>query len=255
MVTASYLTSIGRSIVSLRTSASGEIVDKELLDFAARMAWPSVVLIGILILGPGGVLQRIVGELARNLLQITEVVGQFKISVADFNKSQNQLKESTQWVAQLEEQILSISNRIESINKIAQELAISEGTRSIEKVVSGETVISIGSAENDGQSVTDQSAEEMFADIRERWDRLIENLKARLEPAPFDARSVGQMARKLVDGRRANPLSLSDAELIERLHSQMKRFNRLQSSKDEWLTHDIYAAFVRGVDQAYGALA
>jgi hypothetical protein len=30
--------------------------------------------------------------------------------------------------------------------------------------------------------------------------------------------------------------------------------NRLQSSKDEWLTHDIYSAFIKGVEQADAAL-
>jgi len=227
----------------------GIFVDKELLDFVTKIAWPLVALVGILILGPGGVLQKIVGQLAENLFRITDAVKQFKETAADFHKTQGGLKESTQWVAQLESQLHSISGQIESIHKNTEELAISEGTRSLERAVGEESTTGASSAGTEGQSV-----EDMFVDLRARWDHLVEKLKASVGPDEFDARSVGQMAWKLVDNRRRKPLKSADAELFERLYSQMKRFNRLQNSKDEWLTYDIYSAFVRGIEQADAAL-
>jgi hypothetical protein len=194
-------------------------------------------------------LQKIVGQLLENLFGITHSVEEFKKTAADFHKTQGELKESTLWVAQLENHLHSISERIEIIRTTTQEQAISEGTRSLERVLGDEGATIAGSSAAGGQSI-----EDMFVDLRARWDHLTEKLKARVGPGDFDARSIGQMAWKLVDKRRAKPLKSSDAELFERLHAQMKRFNRLQSSKDEWLAYDIYATFVRGVEQADATL-
>lgn len=90
----------------------------------------------------------------------------------------------------------------------------------------------------------------MFEDIRKRWKALTEKLEGRIGDESFDGRSIGQMALRLTDRRRVNPISPAEAELFERLHSQMKRFNRLKSSHEKWLTHEVYSTFVRGVEQA-----
>ena len=221
----------------------------DLLDFIARIAWPLVALIGVLILGPGGLLQKIVGELSEKLFRITDAIGQFKETANDFHKTVNGLKESTTWVGELRDQLLVISVQLQGINSIAQQLVISEASRALEKTVGEENPNATASPAAMGKS-----PDEMFDDLRDRWDSFTQSLGERVGN-DFDARSVGKMAWKLVDRRRAKPLTESQAALIETLHSQMKRFNRLQSNKDEWLTHDIYAAFVRGIEQASEAIA
>ncbi|RYG88930.1 MAG: hypothetical protein EON58_19660, partial [Alphaproteobacteria bacterium] len=98
------------------------------------------------------------------------------------------------------------------------------------------------------------SADDMYYDIRDRWHAFSEKLKQRVGAENFDARMIGAIARSHVDRRRARPLTSVEADRIERLHSQMKRFNRLQSSREEWLTHEVYSAFVKSVDQAIASL-
>ena len=218
------------------------------LQFFGDIAWPVVALIGLLILGPGGVLQKLIGELAEKLFAITTVVNEFKATASDFEKSRKDLKDSTSWVSQLDDQLNNISSRLESINLATQSLAISEGNRTLLRSVEE------NNAPTQEPTISSKSSDEMFDDIRTQWDDLIKKLKDRVGDNVFDARSIGQMAWKLVDGRRSYQLTPAEAELLGNLHSQMKRFNRLQSSKDEWLTHDIYAAFIKGVEQADAAL-
>jgi hypothetical protein len=225
-------------------------MQSEVLEFIAKVAWPAVGLVAILVLGPGGVLKGIIGELAGNLFRITDAVNSFKTTAADFHRTQSELKDSTNWVGELQQQLHKITTEIENINGTTQQLAISEGNRSLVQAVEAE-----GTRPPDAVSPTEsRSADLMFDDIRDRWYALTEKLKGRVGVDSFDARSIGQMALRLVDGRRAKPLTVADAELFERLHSQMKRFNRLQSSREDWLTHEVYAAFIRGVEQASAAL-
>jgi hypothetical protein len=222
-------------------------MNKELLDFGARIAWPIVGLIGILILGPGGVLKSIIGELADKLFKITSAVESFRATANDFHKTQEELRTSTQWVTNFEGQIKSISEKIESISSNTDQLAISDVTRSITRVVHDEQIDRhAGDTEN-------RSPDELFTQIRGVWENMVNRLRERIGD-PFDARSIGEMAWRAADRRRANPISSADAELIERLHSQMKRFIRLQNRKEEWLTFDIFTAFTRGVEQAIAAL-
>jgi hypothetical protein len=219
-------------------------VEKELLDFGARIAWPLVALIGVIILGVGGALDKILG----NILGIARIVADFKSIATDFSKTQTQLRDSIQGLPQVNEQLLAISQRLENLRANQQDLALDFGARSIELAVGKESATAtIAATENP------LSTDDMFDDMRKRWYSLTDKLKDRVGP-DFDARSVGQMAWRLVDKRRTSPLDESTANLIGLLQSQWKRFTRIQSSKDEWLTEDIYAAFVRGAEQAAAAL-
>jgi len=219
------------------------------MDFLSSIAWPLVALIGLIILGPGGVLQKIVGELTENIFKITQSVKDFKETAEAFHKTQRDLSESIQWVSQFDIQLQSLHVKIENINSITQQLAISEGNRSLERVVGDDGVKVADEQVSDGKS-----ADEMFSDIRIRWDKLMDRLRS-LVGDQFDGRSVGQTARRLVDKRRTKQLKPTDADLFEQLHSQIKRFNYMQNTKNEWLTHETYSAFIRGIEQAEAALS
>ena len=213
------------------------------LDFAAKIAWPAVALVGILILGPGGVLRGIISDLSQSLLKITDAIQEFKATASNLNDRVEGLKSSTTWVSTLDDQLQNITVKLESISVTTQDLAISEGSRVIESSAPA------NSPEAE-KLVVLESADQMLDDIRARWSGVVDRLRQRLGRDQFDARMVGEMAWLLVDGRRKNAITRESAELVGQLATQMKRFNRLQSSKDEWLTHDVYSAFVRGVERA-----
>lgn len=221
----------------------------EWLEFGGKIAWPLVALIGVLILGPGGVLQKLVGELATNLFKITTSVDEFKKTASEIEKTMGKLDGSTQWLNDLQSQLASIATNLDNVRYDTQQLAVSEGSRSLRQAADNNPAAGIEIPTAEGLSTN-----EMFVDIQNRWNGLTGKLRDRLGAENFDARSIGQMAWRLVDRRRNPPLSKADAELIEQLHSQMKRFVRLRSTKDEWLTHEVYAPFVLGVDQALAAL-
>ncbi|RZJ47202.1 MAG: hypothetical protein EON87_01785 [Brevundimonas sp.] len=217
------------------------------LDFIARIAWPAVALVGILILGPGGVLRGIISDLSQSLLKITDAIQEFKATAADLGERVDTLKSSTGWVGDLNAQLNGIQSKLESISANTQFLAVNEGSRNIEN--------SNPHAEDGGDApALLESPDEMLAVVQERWNELVEVLRDRLGPDVFDARSIGAMAWKLVDGRRRHQISVEDAELISQLAAQMKRFTRLQSTREEWLTHEVYAPFVRGLERAVGIL-
>jgi hypothetical protein len=231
-------------------------MDKELLDFFARIAWPLVAFAALLILGPFGALDKIIKGVVENLVKISGSINDFRAIAEDFNKTERQLKESASWVSTFGEQVRSILASMDSTNIIVQQLMISVQQLKTSAASSPQSPPAFDEPDTADTPAQPErlSADHMFNDIRDRWEDLVEKLKARVGPDQFDARSVGQMARKLVDRRFRDPLDPADAELIEQLHSQVKRFNRLQSNKEEWLTQDIYSAFVSGVKQAAEAL-
>jgi|GEM_PF-1351541 hypothetical protein len=227
-------------------------MQSEVLEFIAKVAWPFVGLIAILVLGPGCVLKGIIGALGENLYKITAAVNESKTTAADFHRAQTELKDSTKWVTELQAQLDKIADKIESINITTAQLVIQYDNRFLVQAVGAAGTSPTAATAAEGP----RSAQVMFDDIPARWRELIAKLKTRVGNDAFDARSIGQMAWRLVDGRlsKHEQLTATDAELIERLHSQMKRFNRLQSNFEDWLTHEVYSAFIQGVDQASAAL-
>lgn len=218
-------------------------------EFIAALAWPTVALAGVLLLGPGGYLKSAVGEIASKLLSINSSIREFKAITENFGSSQKQLSDSITQLGEARAQMLSLKSSIESINLSTSELAISAGKREVDEA-SGVT---------DGQALASQdeslSPDEMYDRIGSSWTQLTAKIRERIGTENFDARSVGTAAWKLADGRRSNPIRHQDAELVETLHSQFKRFSRLYSSRQDWLTYDVFNSFVRGVEKSLRALS
>lgn len=228
----------------------------DILEFVAKIAWPLVALIAIVFLGPMGVLRETIGELADKLFKMTQAVNDFKQTATEFNKTQELLKNSSVWVGEMQSQLASIADQLDKVRQTTQEIdltiqenAIIEGSRSLGQPLEVAEGVSVAPEE-----ALPLSADDMYYAIRDRWHAFSEKLKQRVGAENFDARMIGAIARSHVDRRRARPLTSSEADLIERLHSQMKRFNRLQRSREEWLTHEVYGAFVKSVDQAIASL-
>lgn len=224
-------------------------MDETVASLISSIAWPTVALIAIIILGPGGLLKASIAEITNNLLQLNASIEKFKKSSESLGESQAKLGTSLEWMSGIEQRLLSLGTQLERVRSGTDEIAINLGNRALEQAVPR--------SETDKNDVgTDESellADEMLLNIRTKWDELVTQLRTRVG-AEFDARSVGQMAWRLVDGRRRKPLAREDAELIENLHSQVKRFNRLHGNIGDILTHDVYLTFIRSVDKALAAL-
>lgn len=218
------------------------------LTFISQVSWPMVALVAVLVLGPFGLLRSLIKDLAENAFKITDSVQQFKETVDGFHKTQLRLREDTAWVADLQSQLSAISAKLESVSANTQDLAISEGSRSLAQASRIDAVVPAAASDRT------MSPDEMMSEIRARWAVFTNKLKQRVGDDNFDARSIGNAAWSLVDKRRKNPLNESDAELIEHLYAQLKRFNRLQSTKDEWLTYEVYATFITRLEQALSLL-
>ncbi|MDE2597692.1 MAG: hypothetical protein KGL44_12530 [Sphingomonadales bacterium] len=222
-------------------------------ELISSLAWPGVALIAIIILGPGGVLNSTIGELANKLMSINSSVKEFKNSVADFNESQRAMASAVAAIRELDGELAKMSGKLETIRQITTENAIEQGKARIAEEVSqvgGESGVQPELVQEEPLEV-----DQMHELILQKWSMLTELLRERVGAENYDGRAIGQMARMLADKRRrVKHIEIADAELIEGLHSQYKRFVRLTASRAEWLTSEVYLNFVQGVDRAISLL-
>lgn len=219
-----------------------------IFDFVAKLAWPIVALIGILILGPGGVLKSIVGELADKLLHITSSIAELKKTAEDFNQTQRNLSTSTTWMSELHLQLQSITNQLDTVKKYATESVIKEAVDTFQDELEADEN-TIGELDK----LEKMTPETMYQEIEGLWKYLTDKIQKLVGDA-YDGRAIGQMASKLSHGKRKQPLPKKEAERIGHLHSNWKSFNRLKSSKSEWLTPEVYTAFIQNVKKASASL-
>lgn len=220
-------------------------------ELISDLAWPIVALIGIWILGPGGLLKSIVGELTERLLKVNSAISELKNTVEQFNDIQRKFSDSTDWVSEFQNKLATITSQIREIKSIAEEQvaqAISEGSKTFGNDPSA-------GAAKEVTELDRKSPDDMFDDISTKWAKLTAVLKERVGQDAYDGRAIGQMAWILVDKRRKNPLQSTDAELLENLHSQWKRFTRLHATRTDWLTPEVYLGFVTGVERAEKAIS
>jgi hypothetical protein len=92
----------------------------------------------------------------------------------------------------------------------------------------------------------------LYKDMMAKWDRFLGVFRQRLLEANIapTMNRIGKMIYMLTDRRRRSPLPLETAELITALHSQYKRYTRMQGTRSEWLTPDVHDEFVRMVETA-----
>jgi Sec-independent protein translocase protein TatA len=241
------------------------------MDFVIKFldvaAWPIVAIIGILVLGPGGVLLAFTDRLGRSIGDFTRAIPELKETASTLRSDTETLVAKAQDITtRFSEEYRGLEERIDRLSKrISDQLtevreALDEMDKS--KIVEVQEEINrvVDGALPDEEAVlipngSDPSADEMMDTLKQEWDILAETLRERLgNPEYFDRRQIGSMAWRLSHGRRTNKISKDDAELIAELHSQFKRFTRLSSSKDEWLTGDVFSSFLSGVRKALGAL-
>ncbi|RWO86520.1 hypothetical protein [Mesorhizobium sp.] len=234
------------------------------------MAWPFVALLALIILGPGGVLLRFTESLGSSISNFTKSLPELKSTAltmkSDVDTLVSRSRDMSEGVSkefqEIEARIDRLSSRfLEAMTDVKAVVDEIDRGKIVESQLQIKEAISENPSNEDSEVSLAKSAEiilspdQMIDKMRISWTSLVENLKRRLGNADFDGRQIGTMAWKLADGRRSKPLTNSDADLIQNLHSQYKRFMRMQTSKDEWLTPDIFGSFQRGVEKANRALA
>ncbi|MDO7833855.1 hypothetical protein Q4610_02245 [Sphingobium sp. HBC34] len=215
------------------------------LEFAAAIAWPAVALIALLILGLSDTLPKSVDRLAGSLLSIKSSVEEFKQVSEKFNDRQRAVNESLEWLSKADSELSRISDVLKSIQTNTDDIALSQGDKEISEVVGDEEEVA------DADSSSKLNAQQRYNDIHRKWAELKDRMELRIGADDYDGRAIGAMARTLA---HQNRIMKKDAELIETLHSQFKRFARMSRTKEEWLTREIYENFIRGVDRALKGL-
>lgn len=228
-------------------------------------AWPVVALLGVILLGPGGYLLRFAKSLGDSLGSFNRSIPELKDTALTLRSDVEMLVATAKTVSSvfsdeykgLEERIDALSKKLsDQLSEVREALddmdksRIVESQEEIAKALDGPGA-EVAQELLEEQQGAELSPDEMMEAIKIEWDSLAEKLKARLgNPEYFDKRQVGSMAWRLSHGKRLNPISKATAELIADLHSQYKRFIRLTSSKDEWLTPDVHHNFLIGVRKA-----
>jgi hypothetical protein len=97
----------------------------------------------------------------------------------------------------------------------------------------------------------------LYKSMMAEWEKFLAVFRQRLLDANITPvmNRIGKMTYQLTDKRRRTPLPIETAELITALHSQYKRYTRLQGTKAQWLTSIIHDDFVRLVETAVRELS
>jgi hypothetical protein len=97
-----------------------------------------------------------------------------------------------------------------------------------------------------------KSADALYKDMMAQWDKFLAVFRQRLIDANITPvmNRIGRMTYQLTDKRRRSPLPLETAELITALHSQYRRYTRLQGTREQWMTREVRDSFVKLVETA-----
>ena len=109
----------------------------DLYAFISAIAWPIVALIGILILGPGGVLKSSIVGLADKLMSIRSSIDEFKKISDDFQEKQRSMADSMQWLKDSGNELARISKSLDSVRENTNEIVLAQGEKQISEA-SGE---------------------------------------------------------------------------------------------------------------------
>lgn len=115
-----------------------------------------------------------------------------------------------------------------------------------------EEIIQIAPLHNLDEIGDDLATTEMLMRMKTAWEQLSSTLDHALQKQGHNLNSnkftLG--ASILANPRHATHLRKEDARLIGKLHSQYRRFERLERDKEEWLTPKVYISFMSGVKRA-----
>ena len=182
-------------------------------DLIIKLAWPIVTLIGILILGPGGVLVKV----AKEFTGITNAVADFKKHVSALVEAQRNLSGSSEWILSLQTQLETLNLQIKQMRSDTDEIAIKESARSLEENEDSAATLDSRATSSDDSSATNETKtpDEMFQEIVIKWNECTAKIRNLVGLNAYDGRAIGQMAWKLSHRSRNSAIEKKDAKLIE----------------------------------------
>jgi hypothetical protein len=240
-----------------------------------KLAWPFVAVLAIIILGPMGLLQRLVDSIAQNIGSLSRAVADFKETVLTIRPELELLSRRSNEISQtFRDSTVEIEGRITAVKTELADISrhitgalpeLREHVTSLQaesadisrkvsvmlrQIAAGDTDVNESlEGEDAGAPVrSSNTAELMLTNIRKSWHDFVDVLRGISgDPAGFDARMVGSLAYYMADGRRKGAIPRDLAEEIASLHSRYKRWMRMQSTKEDWLTEPLYDAFDKSI--------
>jgi hypothetical protein len=224
-----------------------------------HLAWPMVALVMFLLALP--VIYLKLSDISRAILMLKEMPGSLAGTLKEFQTLASEVSRETKVIAEQVEglqgkiasSLAELSRTTEQIRQLQDaQLELDESRIGLESKELRE-IVGADPAEQASESI---SLEEMQARLVGKWILFEGQLKQRVETAgrEYNPKRPGQAAYVLTDRRRRPHITRETADLIARLGRQYRKFERLVDAKEEWLTPEVYSAFMRGLDQASRAL-
>lgn len=241
------------------------MIDDSIVSLVRALAWPTVAFAGVIVLGPLGYLEKFAKILFASIADLNKAVTEFRDSTLTLRHDMEAFRgvsgevsrEFSAKLADVNAQLLKTGETLDEISRKADRTIEISGASLRETLADEQQEVdpefdSTGAVNSEDQY---QQVDAMFDEMVGEWNQLVEKLKIALGGKDFDARQIATMATRLMDGRRKNAIDAEAASQIGRLHSQFKRFMRLQSTRDEWLTPELQTSFIKQVRAARRILA
>lgn len=216
-----------------------------MLELLVQLAWPIVALFALI---------SVWILFGRDAKKLPTAIADIRKLVNDLPAVQDlatQLKEIKSEMESINKNVGLFGNKISDLSKLTAQESVERAAEIIDTVASASVHYESIESEAESNSLTPK---QMFEAAMKRWDQFSELFQKRLKEAGinnFDLRSYRDSAKKLTDKRRKKILlNDDDVNLIGQLHGQFKRFTRMQSSVNDWMTSKIYAQFVAVLDEA-----
>jgi chromosome segregation ATPase len=216
---------------------------KIVLEFIAQISWPIVGILGLIYLWRS----EIVLNIAKELASLSKAIAEFRPLVSELSDADQKIRASTQQLLEFERKLKSIPDQISALNTAVD--LILERTLSLS---SSEQHINERNADPN-EFLNYNKLSNIHQKMQEKWDIVTSLLEQQL--TPLDKRSIGQEAFRLTDLDRPKPLTGEQADMISRLHSKIKSYNRRASTRALWLTEEVSNEFQSECDEVINLLS
>jgi len=218
------------------------------MDSIVELAWPIVLLVGIV---------SVWALFGRDARKLPVAIADLRRLVDDLPKVQelaSQLSEIKNDLTSLKNDSASLGQKVSEVRQITAQESVERGSQEIAVATTSDVTSDKIEKEAEQNKLTPS---QMYIQAMDRWEQFRQAFEDQLKEAgvsDYDLRSYKDAAKKLTDGRRKQPMNKEDIELFSRLQGQYKRFTRMQSYVDDWLTPQIYAQFLAVLDEAMSKL-
>ena len=209
-------------------------------ELVIQLAWPAVVLVAMLILGPGGALARVFREIAQSFgrfsegySDLKEIIGKTHDLTAELESSLSKLRTQSSQMEYLKGEVHEFKDSIDRLR-----LLMDQTNSDVDRIASRTEPSESKPSEFEGETpeLSPEEAERLYSEVVSEWetfDRVFRSYVESLGEA-YDGRAVGSIALSLADGRRRFPLDRATAELIDNNFFEIKSMRRTKEDMQNW---------------------